>query len=183
MPVIVISGQPGCGSSTTTRLLAKKLRLKRFSVGDYNKRVARKFASGKESQRALSFWKTRYGSSRKFHVDSDKMSLKVAKKGNVVIDGKLAIKLLKGHYDVAVWLKAPKNIRAERYAKRDKLKLNEAKRILKDKERLERRNWKRIYGFDYFKQDKIADIVIDAGKKTPVQRTNEIIRFLKTEGS
>ena len=32
MPVIVISGQPGCGSSTTAKLLAKKLKSK-FACG------------------------------------------------------------------------------------------------------------------------------------------------------
>ena len=42
MPVIVISGKPGCGSSTTAKLLAKKLNLRHFSLGDYNKAHAKK---------------------------------------------------------------------------------------------------------------------------------------------
>src|SRR3989338_7680395 len=124
MPVIIISGQPGCGSSTTAKLLAKKLKSKHLSVGDYNKKIAKKYANHKsETHRSIKFWQTKHGSSRKFHSDSDKMAIMVAKKGNVAIDAKLGIHFLKNFSNFTVWLWAPRNVRAERYAKRDETSL------------------------------------------------------------
>lgn len=179
MPVIVISGQPGCGSSTTAKLLAKKLRLRHFSVGDYNKSHIRK---GRETDRSITMWKTNKGASEKFHIDSDELARERARKGNVVIDGKLQIRLAKGFYDLSVWLKAPFGIRAERYAKRDGISLKGAGRKLKEKETLERKNWLRIYSFDYFRQEKGADLVIDTSRKKPEKVVEAIIKALKIKG-
>ncbi|MBI2579202.1 MAG: cytidylate kinase family protein [Candidatus Aenigmarchaeota archaeon] len=179
MPVIVISGQPGCGSSTTAKLLAKKLRLKHFSVGDYNKSHVRK---GRETEKSIVMWKTRKGASKKFHIDSDALAKEYAKKGNIVIDGKLQIKLAKGFYDFSVWLKAPKKVRAERYARRDKITLKEAEKKLREKEKLERKNWLRIYGFNYFSQQEEADLVLDTADKKPEKVVEIIIRKLRARG-
>lgn len=177
MPVIVISGQPGCGSSTTAKLLAKKLKLKHFSVGDYNKSHAN--IQTKETDKSITFWKTRKGSSKKFHIDSDEIAKSYAKKGNIVIDGKLTVRMLKGFYDLSVWLKAPRNIRAQRYAKRDNTSIREASQKLTEKEKLERSNWLRIYGFDYFVQEKEADLVVDTSNKKPEEIVDLIIKRLK----
>ncbi len=179
MVVIVISGQPGCGSSTTAKLLARKLKLKHFSVGDYNKSHAS--AKAKETDKSITFWKTRKGSSKKFHVDSDELAKRYAGKGNIVIDGKLTVRMLKGLYDLSVWLKAPRSVRAKRYAKRDNTSIREASQKLTEKEKLERSNWLRIYGFDYFDQEKEADLVVDTSNKKPEKIVEIIIKRLEAE--
>ena len=176
MVVIVISGQPGCGSSTVAKLLAKKLKLRHFSVGDYNKRHIK---NAKETEKSIMMWKTKKGSSKKFHIDSDELARRHAKKGNIVIDGKLQVRLSKGLYDLGVWLKAPKSVRSKRYAKRDKISFSGAKKRLNEKESLERKNWLRIYGFDYFAQEKEADMVIDTARKKPEEIVGLIIKRLK----
>ncbi|MBI2232750.1 MAG: cytidylate kinase family protein [Candidatus Aenigmarchaeota archaeon] len=177
MAVIVISGQPGCGSSTTAKLLAKKLRLKHFSVGDYNKSHAG--AKAKETDKSIAMWKIK--GLKKFHINSDELAKTYAKKGNIVIDGKLAVRMLKGFDDLSVWLKAPRNVRAQRYAKRDNIPTTVAAKKLVKKERLERSNWLRIYGFDYFDQKNEADIVVDTAKKKPGMIVNLIIKRLKEQ--
>ena len=177
MPVIVISGKPGCGSSTTAKLLAKKLNLRHFSLGDYNKAHAKKAKD--ETDKSLEMWKLPPEKLRKFHIQSDKYAIKVAKKGNVVIDAKLGLRMIKGHYDFGVWLTASRSTRAKRYAKRGNTSLKEGMRKIIEKDRFERVNWKKIYGFDSFSQSKDANLVVNTGDKTPDQIVDTIASKLK----
>lgn len=180
MVVIVISGMPGCGSSTTAKLLAEKLNIAHYSVGDYNKSQT---TIGSETQKSITMWTSLKGKLlRKFHVNSDKIARQVAKGGNVVIDGKIAIRMIKGKYDLSVWLKADEDVRTKRYSKRDSASVEESGEELRRKERLERKNFRRIYGFDYFDQEKEADLVIDTGDKSPDQIVDEIISAAKAKG-
>lgn len=180
MTVIALSGEPGCGSTTTGKLLAKALGLDFFSVGAYTKEVAlRTHREPKETRRASEFWRSKKGSSKKFHKSSDAMQKSLARKGNIVIDGKLSVHMLKNIADAKIWLKAPLSVRAKRVANRDKIPLTDARKIVDEKENLERTNWKRIYGFDYFRQEREADIVINVGSKTPEQIVNLVISRIK----
>lgn len=180
MVVIVISGMPGCGNSTLGRTLAKKLKLRFFSLGKYRKSLAAKWTGKKlkETEQSIVVWKMKKGRNAAQIKSEDAYALKIAKKGNVVIDAKLGLTLLKGSYDLGVWVKAPLTVRAARYAKRDNISMAEAKKQLIFKQASERKNWKRVYGFDYFSQSKRADIVLDTSKKTPEQLANEVMKQL-----
>ncbi|HLD84003.1 MAG TPA: cytidylate kinase family protein [archaeon] len=174
MTVIAISGQPGCGSTTTGRLLAKKLGLEFFSAGEYFK----SFSKGK-TQEAVEFLGSEKGSSKDFHEAIDKLMIGKAKKGNVVVDGKLAIHFLKEIADVRVWLKASPAKRAERYAKRDEVSVEAAGRTVAEKDALERKTFRKLYGFDTFLQEKEADMAVDTSGKTPEEIVSEISAFVK----
>lgn len=175
MPVIAIAGMPGCGSSTTARLLAKKLGLRLFIAGDYVK----SFAEGKETERAVKVWGTKEGSSKDFHVRVDDISRQKALEGNIIVEGKLAIRMLRDIADYKIWLNAPKEVREQRYKKRDDIPIEEAKQLLEKKEKSEKTEWKRMYGFDVYKQDKEADLIIDTRTMTPEAIVNTIITALK----
>lgn len=178
MTVIAISGMPGCGSTTVGRLLAKKLNLKFFSIGKWNKEQLLSLEGREtktETENSIEMWKNEEGASKKFHEKSDDMARDIAKKGNVVMDGKLVVRMLKGLYDFSVWLKADEKIRAARYAGRDNITEDEALKRLEEKQKMERENWQRIYGFDYFDQEKEADLVIDTGDKKPEEIVDLII--------
>lgn len=183
MVVVALSGQPGCGSTTVSRLLAQVLGIEFFSVGNYTKKIALNISGEpEETQRTVEFWQSEKGKNAEFHHESDMMQKGRAAKGNVVIDSKLAIHMLRGFANISVWLKAPLGRRAERVAKRDSISVKEAEAILKEKEKLERDNWERIYGFDYFSQEKEADIVIDVGEKRPDQIAGMIVDELRRKG-
>ncbi|MCD6557590.1 MAG: cytidylate kinase family protein [Candidatus Aenigmarchaeota archaeon] len=173
---IVVSGMPGCGSSTTAELLAKKLKMDFFSLGKYTKK---QFQDKGETQSAIKQWSTDIGSSKEFHQKSDAMQQSLAKHGNIVIESKLGIHFIGKLADLKVWLEAPIHVRAQRYAKRDNLKYDEALEMLEKKEAIERRKWKEMYGFDYFDQRKDADLVIDTSDKTPEEIVDQIIRMGK----
>ncbi len=172
--VVVISGMSGCGSTTTGKLLSDKLGLKFFSVGTYFK----KFEEGKETERAVKLWNTKKGSSASFHNEIDEMQIKLAKKGNIVIESKLGIMMIP-NADFRIWLKAPVKTRAARYAKRDNIPAKEAEKLVKEKEILERENFQRIYGFDFFELEKKADLVVDTSDKKPEEIVEIIISSMK----
>lgn len=175
MVVIAISGKPGSGSSTAGKLLAEKLGLRFFSIGKYHK----SFGTGKsETERSMNTWEKKKPELKRFEHEKDDLARKLASEGNVVIEAKLAIHMIK-NADFKIWLFASDKIRASRYAERDRTDLKTALKKLKEKEEKERRIWKDIYGFDYFEQEKDADIVIDTGNKTPDEIVELIISKIK----
>ncbi len=180
MVVIVISGQPGCGSTTTGKLLSERLSINFFSVGHYFKSLD----SGKETEKAVKIWKSSAGKKLQFKKKGDlnyieELQIALAKSGSIIIESKLGIRFLKEYADIKVWLKAPVDVRAQRVAKRDKIPLSRAIRVLKEKEKIERQNFRRIYGFDFFQLEKEADLVIDTSHKTPQKIVAEIMAYMQ----
>lgn len=168
---IAISGPPGAGSSSVAKSLARKLNLRYFSPGEF-------FKSYSKSKKALKVWK-KEGRKKKFHQRIDEDQIKRAKEGNIVICGKLSIFFLKDIADLKVWVDCPFKIRVKRIAKREKIPVFKAFEEVKEREKIEREEWKRIYGFDYFNSRNLADLMVDSSKKTPEEITNEIINFIK----
>ncbi|MCX6818489.1 MAG: cytidylate kinase family protein [Candidatus Aenigmarchaeota archaeon] len=182
MTVIAISGMPGCGSSTTARLLAEKMNLKFFSAGDYTKELAKEEAKidKNQTERIIDFWKTKRGQSKDHHMAVEELQQNIAKDGNIVIESKLGIHFIRNS-DFKIWLKAPFKTRAERYVKRDGFHLEKAIGFLREKENSERANWKRIYGIDPFDQEKEADLVIDTSDKSPEEIVDIIIKAVRNK--
>jgi cytidylate kinase len=96
-----------------------------------------------------------------------------------VICGKLSVFLLKDIADLKVWIDSPLEIRARRIAKREGLSIPEAVEEVKKREEIERREWKKMYGFDYFDSRKLADLVIDSSEKTQEEIAEEIVKFIE----
>jgi len=176
---IAISGPPGAGTSSIAKEVAKKLKIKYFSPGKIQKSYAK---TSKESLAALKVWQTELGRSEKFHRDVlDKKQVEVAEKGNVVICGKLSIKMLENLADYKIWIDTSLKVRAKRAAKRDKISVKDAIKLLSERENIEREEWKKIYGFDYFDQMRIANLVVDNSRLTLEQAVNKILRFIKNK--
>jgi cytidylate kinase len=173
---VVISGPPGSGSTKTALALAKKLGLKCFSTGDLFKSYSKQ-----RKNRALDIW-GKYGIKREFHHDLDEYQKKKAKKGNIVVCGKLSIFILKDLADFKIWIEAPLKIRARRIAKRDDISVIRAMDQIKKREDIERKTWKRIYDFDYFDQRQLADLVIDTSEKSVEQIVKEILESMRKKG-
>lgn len=174
--VVVVSGPPGSGSTSVARGLAKRLKLRLLVLGKLQKKLVK---TGKEGRAALESWDTKKGSSKKTHVNRDKMQVKVAKKGNIVICGKLSIHFLRDISDYKIWLDVPLKVRAKRTAKRDRIPVKEAMREIRKRQYIERNEWKKMYGFDYFYQKKIANLVIDSSNLTLKQTVKKILDFIK----
>ncbi len=172
MVVIAITGMPGAGSSTIARHIAKKLKLKYFSPGEYFKSHAK---GKRQIESVLKVFEAGTGKSKKFHNQIDQMQIELAKKGNVVICGKLSIKMLKDIADYKIWLDCSLEERARRAAKRDRIPFKEALKKTREREKLEVAEWEKDYGFDYRKQKRMADIVINSTKLTKRETVKTIL--------
>lgn len=182
-PVIVISGQPGCGSTTTGKLLSDGLGIEFFSVGTYYKKLAEEKTKTKVKWKSPTIVSTDYlstkeGSDKKLHNKIDAMQIKLSKKGNIIIESKLGIHMLP-EADFKVWLKASKEVRAKRYAERDNMDIDKARKEIERKDMTERSKFKDIYGFDSFSLEKKADLVIDTSNKKREEIVEIIISSLK----
>jgi len=178
--VIVVSGPPGSGSTTVAKALAKRLCYRYFVPGKLHKKLSK---SKKESKAALEVWHTKKGMSRKIHEKRDRLQIKEAKKGRIVICGKLSIHFLRKLSNCKIWLDVPLKMRARRTAKRDGISVKKATKEISERQHIEQREWKRIYGFNYFYQKKIADLVIDSSGLTLKQTMNKILKFIKSKKS
>jgi cytidylate kinase len=173
--VIIVSGPPSSGSSTIAKEIAEKLGLDYYSPG----KVFKSHTKGKESKAAIDVWKTELGTSKELHRSLEDEQIGFAKKGNVVICGKLSIHFLKKFSDFKIWLDVPLNVRARRTANRDGISFEEARKHIVEREKFERTEWKRIYGFDYFEQKNDADFVVETSNLTVEETVTKILEHIK----
>jgi cytidylate kinase len=163
-PVICISGMAGTGKSTLSKKLAEKYKLKCYSGGDALKELAN--AEGYnascqgwwESSEGLNFLNERINDP-KFDKAVDAKLLEYAKQGNVLLDSWTMPWLLSEGFKI--WLMASIEKRATRVAERDKITVNEAFKVLKEKEDRTKAIYKKLYGFVLDEDFKPFDLVLD----------------------
>lgn len=147
--VIIVSGLAASGKSTLSKQLAESLGLERYSGGEALKAVAARMGFDTSGNR---WWESedgmRFLSLREKDESIDRMVdeelLSVARRGGAVIDSWVLPWLFEGGFKV--WLKADKSVRADRLAKRAGLNLDEAKRILEERDTRNKELYRRLYG-------------------------------------
>jgi len=169
---IAVSGYPGAGSSTISKLLAKKLKYRYFSPGEYFKKIF----GGKTSASALKGLKLKRGREKNLHFKIDEMQKRIARKKCAVICGKLSVFILKDLADFKIWIKAHRNVRAKRTAERDGIPYSKALKILRKREEIEKKLFKKIYNIDYEKLPLLADFILNNNKLTPEEAVETILK-------
>jgi cytidylate kinase len=162
--VICISGMAGTGKSTLSKKLAEKYNLKCFSGGDALKELAN--AEGYDASRQ-GWWESPEGlnflnervRNPKFDQAVDSKLLEYAQQGNVLLDSWTMPWLLKGGFKI--WLMASIEKRAARVAERDKITIDEAFEVLKEKEERTKSIYKTLYGFSLGEDFAPFDLVLD----------------------
>jgi cytidylate kinase len=162
--VVCISGMAGTGKSTLSKKLAEKYNLKCYSGGDALKELAK--AKGYdvsrqgwwESPEGLNFLRERVNDP-KFDKAVDAKLLKYAQQGNVLLDSWTMPWLLNEGFKI--WLMASIEKRAARVAERDKITVNEAFRVLEEKEARTKAIYKKLYGFVLGEDFAPFDLVLD----------------------
>jgi len=167
--VICIAGLTACGKSTAARRLAEKYGLNYVSGGTALKELALKMsykAKGRgwwETPEGMRFLEQRLRDP-KFDKQIDAQLLECVDKGNVVLDSWTMPWLSKKGFKV--WLEVSPEERAKRLVQRDGISLEEAKRIIKEKDGKTKQIYQRLYGFKLGEDYSPFDLVLDSESLT-----------------
>lgn len=148
--IICISGLAGSGKSTLAKRIASHYNLKYYSGGDALKAIASEMGYktlGKgwwETADGIDFLKKRLENPELDRLVDEKM-IKWACEGNVVLDSWTMPWLLKNGFKI--WLEASEHVRAQRIAERDNISVEEALRLMRERESKTREIYRRLYGF------------------------------------
>jgi cytidylate kinase len=162
--VICISGMAGTGKSTLAKKLAQKYGFDYYSGGDALKVLASEEGYNAsqpgwwESPQGLKFLKQREGDA-KFDRAVDQKLLEYTEKGNVLLDSWTMPWLLKSGFKI--WLLASMEKRAARVAQRDQITVEQALKVLKEKEDRTKGIYEKLYGFMLGEDFKPFNLVLD----------------------
>lgn len=159
--IITISGKAGSGKSTIAKELAKKLKLKHYSIGDLMRKIA------KEKNMSLNELSKLAEKDKSIDMELDKKNIGLREEDNFVIDGRLPAYFIP-YANLKVFLDCDDRVRAERISK-DKRSDEKSKNIkelikkIKQREQSERKRYKELYKIDYHDK-KLYDLMIDTTK-------------------
>ena len=162
--VICISGLAGSGKSTAAKRLAKHYNLKYYSGGDALKAIASEMGYKTlekgwwETTEGMNFLKKRL---ENLELDKliDRKMLEWGREGNVVLDSWTMPWLLKEGFKI--WLEASEHVRAQRIAKRDGISIEEALRLMRERESKTKEIYEKLYGFRLGEDFKPFHVILD----------------------
>jgi len=174
MTTITISGTPGSGKTTVSRILEKKLGLKYVYSGDVFREMAKKYNMTLQD----------FGKYCEKHRDVDQQlddyQLEMLNKGNVIVEGRIAgwIAYRNNIPTLKVLIDTDVETRAKRVVNREKGDAKKRKKEIVTREKSEANRYKKYYNID-LKDKSIYDVVIDSGNKTPEEIADIIIKKIK----
>jgi len=174
--IIVIGGRAGSGKSTIAKLVAKKLKLKHYSIGDLQRNIAKEKGI---TLMELSKLEEKDSSIDK-RLDEKQKGLGI-KEDNFVIDGRLSAFFIPK--STKIFLDADEKIRAERILKDERSTeksedIDKAIENIKKREESENNRFKEYYGFNCYDKTKF-DFVVDTSNLTVEGTVNKIINLIK----
>ena len=162
---IAISGKSGCGNSTVSRIVAKRLNYKLVNYTFHS--IATEIGVSFEEMCELA------EQDDKWDLYLDERQVEMAREGNTVLGSRLAVWVLEDA-DFRVYLDARLDVRAKRIQQREGGDLEEVTRhtVLRDQRDHDR--YMRIYGIDNNNYS-FVDLVIDTEGITPDEIAERII--------
>lgn len=174
MTIITIGGLPGSGKTTVAKVLAEKLKLEYVNAGDIFRNLAAK--------KGLTLEEFGIFAEKNPGVDQtiDKKIVEIAKKDNVILEGRLAGIMCErnGIKAIKVWLEAPLKVRAQRVAERESKTFDTTLAEIQVREKSEWDRYYQIYNID-LNDLTIYNAVIDSAPIGAQEVADTIVRALK----
>jgi len=173
--IITISGKAGSGKSTVAKLVAKKLKMKHFSTGDFMREIAK--------EKGITLLELSKFAEKDEEVDKllDKRQTEFGKKeDNFVIDSRLGFHFIPK--SIKIFLKASLDVRAQRILK-DKRGYNDVEKL--KQEIIERENSENKRYSDYYQILDYSDsiyyhLVVDTDNLDINDVVDEILNFVES---
>ncbi|UCD02131.1 MAG: AAA family ATPase [Promethearchaeota archaeon] len=174
--IITISGLHGTGKSTIAKLIAKNLRIQYYSTGQAFRDLA------KEMNMTLEEFTEYVEKNPEIDEKLDEKIIKIAQKGNIVIDSQLSGYILKPIADFKILLFCPLETRVKRMAERDNTNYEEKLKETKLREESELERFKSLYDIDLSNQEeikKIYDLIINTENLSVEEIIDKILTTLE----
>ena len=170
--VVTVGGPPGSGKSTAGRLVARDLGLEFRSVGELFRAEAQR-----QGMDLAAFG--RYAATHpEVDRELDRSMQALATPGRLLegrIQGPLCRRAGILVYDVVVT--AREDVRVQRVAARDGQSVAEARRLVREREEVERERYRRFYGIDLDRER--PSLVVDSSDLPPQGVADEILAFVR----
>ncbi len=168
--LITISGLPGAGTTTTSRLVSAALELERVPGGEVFRQLA------VEAGMSLALFGVYAQDHPEIDRELDHRLETRARLGGCVIEARLAGWLAQqaGLASVRVWVHCDDAERARRVAERDGTSVAEALADNAERAAVEQRRYHSVYGIDLLDQS-IYDLVLDSSREPPEVMAEAII--------
>ncbi|TGC08482.1 (d)CMP kinase [Methanolobus halotolerans] len=154
--LLTISGLPGSGTTTVSRILAERYRLEMVSAGEVFRSLAREYGM------SLAEFGELAESDDSIDLKIDERQRQIANtRDNLILEGRLA-----GHMAgraLKVWIKAPVEVRVNRIAGRESGLFEEKLDETKEREASEATRYSSIYSID-IRDLSIYDLIVDSSK-------------------
>ena len=177
--IITISGKPGSGKSTVAELIAKRLSLKHYSIGNFMREIAK--------EKGISLLELGKIAEKERWVDDelDKRQIELGgREDGFVIDSRLGFhfipKSVKIFLDVNLDESAKRIFNEKRKDEKDNLSLEKTKENVKKRMKSEMVRYKKYYGLNYYDK-KHYDFVVDTSEVSIDKVVGTVVGWLKTK--